>query len=171
MNTLEKLTLEAFQLALGRVDEPLPNALAQKIQAVSEDWEAHISELRDLAAQFEPLETQYAEARLELQSLSAERKQFLENGFLAIGENKNSQVMLLDRVIESTPGVCGGHPRISGTRIPVWTLVSLQQQGADEPELLRNFPSLNPKDLQQVWVYYDRHREVIDQAIASHQED
>jgi uncharacterized protein (DUF433 family) len=24
--------------------------------------------------------------------------------------------------IESTAGVCGGDPRIAGTRIPVWTL-------------------------------------------------
>ena len=24
--------------------------------------------------------------------------------------------------IESTPGVCGGDPRVAGTRIPVWTL-------------------------------------------------
>jgi uncharacterized protein (DUF433 family) len=24
--------------------------------------------------------------------------------------------------IEQTPGVCGGEPRIAGTRIPMWTL-------------------------------------------------
>jgi HEAT repeat protein len=94
MNTLEKLTLEAFQLALGRLEEPLPDALAQQIQAVSENWEAHISELRDLAAQFEPLKTQYREARLELQSQSAERKQFLENGFLTKSTSARKQEII-----------------------------------------------------------------------------
>jgi hypothetical protein len=94
MNTLEKLTLEAFQLALGRLEEPLPDALAQQIQVVSGNWEAHISELRDLAAQFEPLKTQYREARLELQSQSAERKQFLENGFLTKSTSARKQEIM-----------------------------------------------------------------------------
>jgi HEAT repeat protein len=94
MNMLEKLTLEAFQLALGRLEEPLPDALAQQIQAVSENWEAHISELRGLAAQFEPLKTQYREARLELQSQSAERKQFLENGFLTKSTSARKQEIM-----------------------------------------------------------------------------
>jgi HEAT repeat protein len=116
MNTLEKLTLEAFQLALGRLEEPLPNALAQQIQAVSRNWEAHISELRDLAAQFEPLKTQYREARLELQSQSAERKQFLENGFptkstsarkqeiIRLGQLGNDQALSeLCKILENDP--------------------------------------------------------------------
>jgi uncharacterized protein (DUF433 family) len=81
------------------------------------------------------------------------------------------QTMLRDRSIEATPGVCGGHPRLRGTRIPVWILVSLRQQGADETELLRNFPTLTAEHLQQAWSYYDRHPVAIEQAIASHQED
>jgi HEAT repeat protein len=116
MNTLEKLTLGAFQLALERLEEPLPEALAKQIQAVSNNWEAHISELRHLASQFEPLKIQYQEARLELQSQSAERKQFLENGFLTksvsarkqeilrLGQLGNEQVLSeLCKILENDP--------------------------------------------------------------------
>jgi hypothetical protein len=39
------------------------------------------------------------------------------------------QEKLSARAIQSTPGVCGGNARIRNTRIPVWTLVSLHQQG------------------------------------------
>lgn len=61
-----------------------------------------------------------------------------------------------------------GHARIRNTRIPVWTLVSFRQQGADEAELLRNYPSLTPDDLNAAWTYYKQHREAIDQVLASH---
>ena len=74
-------------------------------------------------------------------------------------------------VIQKTTGVCGGYARIRDTRIPVWTLVSLKQQGAEEEELLRNFPGLTPIDLEQAWVYYDRHQAEIDSTIAAHHED
>ena len=66
-------------------------------------------------------------------------------------------------------GVCGGHARVRNTRIPVWTIISLQQQGSDTPELLRNFPSLTLDDFSNVQAYYFSHREEIDRAIASHQ--
>ena len=45
-----------------------------------------------------------------------------------------------DKVIQRTPGISGGQACIRNTRIPVWTLVSLLQQGATEQELLRNYP-------------------------------
>ena len=70
------------------------------------------------------------------------------------------------RTIQKTIGVCGGHARIRNTRIPVWTIISLQQQGADNPELLRNFPSLTIDDLSTVRFYYNTHQEEIDRAIA-----
>ncbi|GET42158.1 DUF433 domain-containing protein [Microseira wollei] len=81
------------------------------------------------------------------------------------------QEKLAARAIQITPGVCGGNARIRNTRIPVWTLVSFRQQGADEAELLRNFPGLSREDLENAWSYYDRHRQEIDLAIASHQTD
>ncbi len=69
--------------------------------------------------------------------------------------------------IQKTPGVCGGNARIRETRIPVWTLVSFRQQGADDSELLRNYPGLTQQDLEAAWSYYAQHPEEIDQVIAS----
>ncbi len=70
-------------------------------------------------------------------------------------------------LIQKTPGVCGGNARIRETRIPVWTLVSFRQQGADDSELLRNYPGLTQQDLEAAWSYYAQHPEEIDQVIAS----
>jgi uncharacterized protein (DUF433 family) len=81
------------------------------------------------------------------------------------------QEKLSARAIQSTPGVCGGNARIRNTRIPVWTLVSLHQQGAHEAELLRDYPVLDDRDLENAWRYYDRHREEIDRIIVSHHTD
>ncbi|WP_269433612.1 DUF433 domain-containing protein [Pseudanabaena sp. 'Roaring Creek'] len=53
--------------------------------------------------------------------------------------------------------------------MPVWTIILLQQQEADTPELLRNFPSLTTDDLSNAQFYYTTNQEEIDRAIASHQ--
>ena len=42
------------------------------------------------------------------------------------------QSMLVAKTIRKTPGVCGGHARVRNTRIAVWTLVSLVNQGIHE---------------------------------------
>jgi len=88
---------------------------------------------------------------------------------LAPEEYSLLQEKLKSRTIQRTIGVCGGNARIRNTRIPVWTIISLQQQGADTPELLRNFPSLTTDDLRNTQFYYTTHQEEIDRAIASHQ--
>ncbi|TAF02376.1 MAG: DUF433 domain-containing protein, partial [Nostocales cyanobacterium] len=51
----------------------------------------------------------------------------------------------------------GGHACIRNTRIPVWVLVSLRQQGANDRELLQNYPNLTPEDLIAAWEYYEQH--------------
>ena len=74
--------------------------------------------------------------------------------------------MQITEVIQKTPGVCGGQACVRNTRIPVWTLVSLRQQGATEQELLDNYPGLTLKDLTAVWGYYYNHKSEIDLIIA-----
>ncbi len=71
-----------------------------------------------------------------------------------------------ESVIQSTPEVCFGKPRIRNTRIPVWLLVSLRNQGAEDQELLRNYPSLTLNDLRAAWNYYHNHKDEIDQEMA-----
>ena len=67
--------------------------------------------------------------------------------------------------IQKTLEVSGGHACIRNTRIPVWTLVSLRQQGATEQELLNNYPGLVLEDLIAVWGYYYNHKSEIDRII------
>jgi uncharacterized protein (DUF433 family) len=78
------------------------------------------------------------------------------------------QNTLMDRMVQKTPGVAGGHACIRSTRIAVWTLISLSQQGMDEAALVRNFPGLTPLDLLMAQAYYHAHQAEIDALIASH---
>jgi uncharacterized protein (DUF433 family) len=78
---------------------------------------------------------------------------------------------LREQSIQKTPGVCGGHACIHNSRIPVWTIVSFRLQGADQAEVLRNFPSLTPQDLTLAWNYYENNRQEIDKILSSNEED
>ncbi len=93
-----------------------------------------------------------------IESLPPDERQLLES-------------RLKKQAIQKTPGVCGGHACIRNTRIPVWTIVSFRLQGADQAELLRNFPSLTPQDLTTAWAHYEANRQEIDQILSTHEED
>jgi uncharacterized protein (DUF433 family) len=67
--------------------------------------------------------------------------------------------------IESTPGVCGGEPRIVRTRIPVWVLEQARRLGASEAELLGIYPSLRAEDLVNAWAYLRSNKDEIDRLI------
>jgi uncharacterized protein (DUF433 family) len=67
--------------------------------------------------------------------------------------------------IESTPGICGGAPRIVGTRIPVWALVQYKKLGATEADILRAYPTLRAEDLTNAWAYYRAHKAAIEEQI------
>ena len=67
--------------------------------------------------------------------------------------------------IDFDPRVCGGSARIAGTRIPVWSLESWRRLGADDAEILRNYPSLKSSDLVNAWRYVVRHSQEIDREI------
>ena len=60
----------------------------------------------------------------------------------------------------------GGDACIRQTRIPVWLLVSLRQQGATEAYLLEDYPTLTAADLVNAWLYGDTHSDEIEAAIA-----
>ncbi|MBD2570519.1 DUF433 domain-containing protein [Anabaena lutea] len=75
------------------------------------------------------------------------------------------------KAVQKKPGVCGGYACLRNTRIPVWVLVSLRQQGANDRELLENYPSLTPEDLIAAWEYYEQHSSEIDLAIVAQNED
>ena len=74
--------------------------------------------------------------------------------------NPEERILLQERLsgtpIQVSVGVCGGQPRIRNTRIPVWTMVSFRQLGADDEELLRNYPALTREDLKAAWAYSEQ---------------
>jgi len=73
--------------------------------------------------------------------------------------------MQITEIIKKTDGMCGGHAHVRNTRIPVWTLVSLRQQGATEQELLHNYPEITLDDLTAAWGYYFNYKAEIDKTI------
>src|SRR5260370_8828920 len=71
--------------------------------------------------------------------------------------------------VESTPGVCGGKPRIVRTRIPVWALEQARRLGASEAELLRIYPALRAKELVDAWAYCPSNKDAPNRQIQSHE--
>lgn len=67
--------------------------------------------------------------------------------------------------IVSNPDICGGEPRIAGTRIPVWLLVQAKNLGMSDKDLLNSFPSLNLEDLENAWKYYKSFKDEINKQI------
>jgi uncharacterized protein (DUF433 family)/predicted nuclease of predicted toxin-antitoxin system len=72
--------------------------------------------------------------------------------------------------IESTADVCGGDPRIAGTRIPVWALEHYRRLGLTEAKILIAFPALRATDLVNAWSFVAEHRDEIDVQIRENEE-
>jgi uncharacterized protein (DUF433 family) len=62
--------------------------------------------------------------------------------------------------------ICGGQPIVTGTRIPVATIVRSQQLGMDFDEILVQYPQLAAADLHAAMLYYLDHRAEIDLLLA-----
>ena len=65
--------------------------------------------------------------------------------------------------IVSTPGTCGGKPRIDGHRITVKHIVlEHQRSGMSLDEIVSAYPSLTLSDVYSALAYYQDHRSDID---------
>ena len=67
--------------------------------------------------------------------------------------------------IESSPGVCGGKPRIAGSRVRVQDVVVWTEAGQSPDEIVGSFPHLTLADVYAALAYYHDHRESIDSQI------
>jgi uncharacterized protein (DUF433 family) len=76
-----------------------------------------------------------------------------------------------DRVrIVSTPGVCGGRPRIDGHRITVEDVVVwYERMGMSPDEIVSAYPSLSLSEVHAALAYYYENRTLIDAAIQAGQ--
>ncbi len=54
----------------------------------------------------------------------------------------------LDGRITVHPDICNGHPTIRGTRITVETVLGFLSAGESQDEVLRQYPSLEPADIE-----------------------
>src|SRR3954447_23883191 len=72
-----------------------------------------------------------------------------------------------DRVrIVSTPGTCGGRPRIDGHRITVEDVaIWHERMGMSPEEIASTYTSLTLPDIHVALAYYDDHREQVDRDI------
>ena len=53
-------------------------------------------------------------------------------------------------VIVSDPKICGGAPVIKGTRVTLRTILASLAEGATTEEILRDFPTLQERDVRAV---------------------
>ena len=53
--------------------------------------------------------------------------------------------------IESDPAICGGRPRVKGTRLTVEFLLGLKAAGWPETQILDEYPHLSAEDLRAVF--------------------
>lgn len=64
--------------------------------------------------------------------------------------------------------ICGGEPRIRGTRITVRAIVESTRLYHAKGPVLRVFPDLTPAALNAALIYYVEHPEEIEQYIREH---
>lgn len=67
--------------------------------------------------------------------------------------------------IVSTPGTCGGKPRIAGTRIRVQDVVMWTEMGKSADEIVTSYRHLTLADVYAALAYYHDHREAIERQI------
>jgi uncharacterized protein (DUF433 family) len=73
--------------------------------------------------------------------------------------------------IEKSSGVLGGDARITGTRIPVWTLEGYRRLGWSDAQILDNFPRLTAADLANAWSYVAANLEEIEASLRENDEE
>ena len=65
--------------------------------------------------------------------------------------------------IEITPGICGGKPRIAGSRIRVQDVVIWHERlGLSADEIVSRYPHLSLAGVYAALAYYHDHREAIE---------
>ena len=69
-------------------------------------------------------------------------------------------------LIERTPGVVGGRPRIAGRRLTVRNIAGMHNAGDPPEEILRQYPQLSLAEVHAALAYYYANQAEIDEDIA-----
>lgn len=73
--------------------------------------------------------------------------------------------------ISRKKGIQGGKPVITGTRIPVSTIIIWYKAGKEIHDILDMYPQLKPSQIHDALSYYYDHREEIEEEIALMQDE
>jgi uncharacterized protein (DUF433 family) len=74
-------------------------------------------------------------------------------------------------MIVSTPGTCGGKPRVAGHRIRVQDIVIWKEQmGMTIDEIISSYPGMTPEKIAAALRYYQAHREEIERDLKEEEE-
>jgi uncharacterized protein (DUF433 family) len=68
-----------------------------------------------------------------------------------------AQVRRAQRFVSIRPDVRAGEPVVRGTRVPVYVLADLAEQGAPREELLEDYPAVSPEALDAALLYARLH--------------
>lgn len=78
--------------------------------------------------------------------------------------NPSTPLVSLDGYIVKTPGICGGQPRIAGTRIKVkHVYVWVEQMGRTPAQVVADYPHLSRAQVHAALAYYWSHPDEIHQ--------
>ena len=77
----------------------------------------------------------------------------------------------LDKMLEQSPEICGGHLRIAGTRITVHQIAALDNQGQTAKEIVANCPYLTYAQVYAALAYYHANRQEIDAQLMESEEE
>lgn len=83
----------------------------------------------------------------------------------AVGSSTSTTAQVYEPRIVKTVGVCGGRPRIAGTRLAVWALEAARRCGNSNSEIIEMYPSLKARDLRAAWAYVTSHPQEINRQI------
>ncbi len=70
-------------------------------------------------------------------------------------------------LIEQTPDVCGGRPRIAGTGVSVRTIAGWYKMGMTPEEIATEIPHLTLAQVHAALTYYHANREPMDAEMAA----
>jgi len=142
----------------------LHEALAEDaIQQVWRTVDAQIATLAGAADQPGILAATLAQVSGRLQQLVAGVEITVGPLRLAVGHMLAPLLPSVARVaasrnaVESDPGIRGGEPVVSGTRIPVYMLADMRSQGVSDDVLLDEYPALTPDVLREALLYAELH--------------
>lgn len=77
----------------------------------------------------------------------------------------------IDSLIVSTPDICGGRPRIDGSRITVQYIVNEIKAGVTPEEILEDKPHLTLASIYTAIAYYYANKESLDAEFAEYEQE